>query len=68
MKQVDCLEVVSYNTLLKAHLNTGCLDEAEKLTQEMCTRGIRAHRVTFNELLHARVLGSVGAAGAGQAS
>ena len=41
----------------------GCLDEAEKLTQEICTIGIRANRVTFNELLHARAFASAGAGG-----
>ena len=56
MQCVDCLDVVSYNTLLKAHLNAGRLDEAEKLAVEMSSRGVRANRVTFNELLHARVL------------
>merc|ERR1719284_793780 len=56
MQHVDCFDVVSYNTLLKAHLNAGRLDDAEKLTVEMSSRGVRANRVTFNELLHARVL------------
>ena len=56
MQRVDCLDVVSYNTLLKAHLNAGRLDEAEELAVEMSSRGVRVNRVTFNELLHARVL------------
>ena len=56
MQRVDCLDVVSNNTLLKAHLNAGRLDEAEKLAVEMSSRGVRANSVTFNELLHARVL------------
>ena len=56
MQRVDCLDAVSYNTLLEAHLNAGRLDEAEKLAVEMSSRGVRANRVTFNELLHARVL------------
>ena len=56
MQCVDCLDVVSYNTLLKAHLNAGRLDEAEELAVEMSSRGVRANRVMFNELLHARVL------------
>ena len=59
MQRVDCLDVVSYNTLLMAHLNAGRLDEAEELAVEMCWRGVRANRVTFNELLHACVLAKV---------
>jgi len=55
MREADCLDVVSYNTLLKAHLNNGQLDDAEKLMQEMCVRGVRPNRVAYNELLHARV-------------
>ena len=47
---------MSYDTLLKAHVNAGRLDEAEKLKVEMSSRGIRDNRVTFNELLRARVL------------
>ena len=39
----------------QAHLNAGRLDEAPKLTLEMSSRRVRANRVTFNELLHARV-------------
>ena len=48
---------------IKTHLNMGCLDEVEKLTQETCTKGIRANRVTFNELLHARAFACAGAGG-----
>ena len=39
----------------QAHLNAGRLDEAPKLTLEMSSRRVRANRVTFNELLYARV-------------
>ena len=56
MKRVDCLDVVSYNALLKAHFNTGRLDEPEELAVEMSSRNLRANRMTFNELLHTRVL------------
>ena len=62
-QQYVCLDVERYNTLLKAHTNMGCLDETEKLTQEIWTKGVRANRVTFNELLHARVFASAGAGG-----
>ena len=52
-QQNDRLDDESYKTLLKAHLRMGCLDEAEELTEGICTKGILANRVTFNELLHA---------------
>ena len=41
----------------------GCLDEVEKLTQEKCTKGIRANRVTSNELLLAGAFACAGAGG-----
>ena len=63
VQQNDCLDDVSTKTLLKAHLCVGCLDDAEQLTQEMYTIGIRANRVTLNELLHARAFASAGAGG-----
>ena len=59
----DCLDDKRYRTLLKAHLSMGCLDEANKLAQDICTKGILANRVMFNELLHARVFASAGARG-----
>ena len=55
MQRVDCLDIASYNTLLNAHLKAGRLDAAPKLTVEMSSRGVRANRVTFNKLRHARV-------------
>ena len=56
LQHVDCLSVVSYNTLIKAHLNAGRLDGSDESAVEMSSRGVPASRVTFNELLHARVL------------
>ena len=62
-QQNDRLDDERYKTLLKSHLNMGCLDEAERLTQERCTKGIRANGLTFNELLHARAFACAGAGG-----
>ena len=42
-------------SLLNAHFNAIRLDAAPKLTVEMSSRGVRANRVTFNKLRHARV-------------
>jgi len=47
---------VSYNTVLKAYLGLSKIDEAAALLREMSARGLPANKVTYNELLHARVL------------
>jgi pentatricopeptide repeat protein len=56
MKQLECADVVSYNTLLKAYLHSNRSDEAHRLLQEMAERGLPANRVTYNELLNAKVM------------
>jgi len=55
MKQLECADVVSYNTLLKSYLHSNRSDEAHRLLQEMVERGLPANRVTYNELLNAKV-------------
>jgi len=56
MKQLNFVDVVGYNTLLKAYLAKGCTQEAHELVKEMTARGLQANKVTFNEILHAKVL------------
>merc|ERR1719375_2754001 len=56
MKQLECADVVSYNTLLKAYLQQHKAAEAERLLSEMSKRGLPANRVTYNELLNAKVM------------
>eukprot|EP00746_Dinoflagellata_sp_MGD_P158203 gnl/MRDRNA2_/MRDRNA2_86416_c0_seq1.p1 gnl/MRDRNA2_/MRDRNA2_86416_c0~~gnl/MRDRNA2_/MRDRNA2_86416_c0_seq1.p1 ORF type:complete len:1075 (+),score=265.47 gnl/MRDRNA2_/MRDRNA2_86416_c0_seq1:152-3376(+) len=56
MKKMDFVDVVSYNTVLKAYLGLNKVEEAQGLLREMATRGLPANKVTYNELLHARVL------------
>merc|ERR1719262_1700553 len=56
MKQLDCADVVSYNTLLKSYLNQHQSKEAEHLLKEMVKQGLPANRVTYNELLNAKVI------------
>jgi pentatricopeptide repeat protein len=56
MKKLDFVDVVSYNTVLKAYLGLSKIEEAQKLLREMSARGLPANKVTYNELLHARVL------------
>jgi pentatricopeptide repeat protein len=55
MKQLECADVVSYNTLLKSYLHSNRSHEAERLLKEMVDRGLPANRVTYNELLNAKV-------------
>jgi len=55
MKQLECADVVSYNTLLKSYLQMNRSDAAERLLQEMTAQGLPANRVTYNELLNAKV-------------
>jgi len=56
MKQLNFVDVVGYNTVLKAYLTRGHTQEAHDLVKEMVARGLQANKVTYNELLHAKVL------------
>merc|ERR1719401_1819816 len=56
MKAANIVDVVGYNTVLKAHLCRGNSEEARNLVEEMTTRGLQASKVTYNELLHSRVM------------
>merc|ERR1719379_204407 len=56
MKQLNFLDVVGYNILLKAYLAKGCTQEAQALAKEMTAAGFQPNKVTFNELLHAKVM------------
>merc|ERR550514_1826311 len=53
MKQLNFADVVSYNTVLKAHLGLGRFDEARGLLKEMASRSLPANQVTYNEFLRA---------------
>merc|ERR1719515_224365 len=55
MKQLGFADVVSYNTVLKAHLALGHFPEAQALLQEMAEHGLPANSVTYNEFLSACV-------------
>merc|ERR1719421_1598538 len=57
MKELDFVDVVSYNTVLKSYLHAGKVDEAQKLLEEMSARGLPANKITYNELLNAKVQG-----------
>merc|ERR1719353_982290 len=55
MKDLGLVDVVSYNTLLKAYLKQGQIAKARKLLTEMAESSIEANQVTYNEMLNALV-------------
>merc|ERR1719327_894515 len=55
MKELGFVDVVSYNTLLKAYLKQGQIVKARKLLSEMAENNIQANQVTYNEMLNALV-------------
>merc|ERR1719253_2545658 len=55
MKDLGLVDVVSYNTLLKAYLTTGQIAKARKMLAEMGENGVKANQVTYNEMLNALV-------------
>merc|ERR1719333_1991358 len=55
MKDLGLVDVVSYNTLLKAYLKQGQIVKARKLLTEMAESNIEANQVTYNEMLNALV-------------
>jgi len=56
MKQMGVVDVVGYNIVLKAYLGRGSYEEARQLLREMAASGHKANKVTFNELLNAKVV------------
>merc|ERR1719311_1093042 len=55
MKELGLVDVVSYNTLLKAYLKQGQIVKARKLLSEMSENNVQANQVTYNEMLNALV-------------
>merc|ERR1719191_1047482 len=55
MKDLGFVDVVSYNTLLKAYLKIGQIHKARALLAEMSENDIQANQVTYNEMLNALV-------------
>jgi len=55
MKELGFVDVVSYNTLLKAYLKIGQISKARTLLAEMSENNIQANQVTYNEMLNALV-------------
>merc|ERR1740138_871037 len=55
MKDLGLVDVVSYNTLLKAYLKQGQIVKARKLLTEMSESDIQANQANYNEMLNALV-------------
>merc|ERR1719473_1789278 len=54
-KKAGMADVVSFNTLIKAHLMQSNFDKARSLMEEMKRENLQPNRVTFNELINAMV-------------
>lgn len=54
-KEAGMADVVSFNTLIKAHLMNDHFDKARAMMEEMKKEGLQPNRVTFNELINALV-------------
>merc|ERR1719409_1039345 len=52
-KKAGMADVVSFNTLIKSHLQNGNFDKARGLMEEMKKEGLEPNRVTFNEIINA---------------
>merc|ERR1719265_3110633 len=55
MRSLEMVDVVSYNTLLKAFLKAGQIQKARTLLSEMSAGGVTPNKVTYNEMLNALV-------------
>lgn len=57
MRTAKLADVVSYNTILKAFLQSGQMAKARALLSAMSSEGVGPNRVTYNEFLNALVNG-----------
>merc|ERR1719333_965415 len=55
MRRIGFADIVGHNTMLKAYLSKNSLAEADRLVKEMAGLGLKPNKVTYNELLHAKV-------------
>lgn len=51
-KEAGMADVVSHNTLIKAHLQDGNFQKARSIIEDMKNEGLQPNRVTFNELIN----------------
>merc|ERR1719375_1519878 len=55
-KQDGMTDVVSFNTLIKAHLQLGNFAKVKTLIEEMKKEGLQPNEVTYNELINAMIM------------
>jgi pentatricopeptide repeat protein len=55
MKEGHQADVVSFNIMLRSHLDAGNHEKAKELLHDMASHGLSANKVTLNELLGDRV-------------
>jgi pentatricopeptide repeat protein len=55
MKMDGMTDIVSFNTLIKAHLQSNSFEKARCLVSEMTSMGLQPNHVTYNELINAIV-------------
>eukprot|EP00746_Dinoflagellata_sp_MGD_P158206 gnl/MRDRNA2_/MRDRNA2_86416_c0_seq4.p1 gnl/MRDRNA2_/MRDRNA2_86416_c0~~gnl/MRDRNA2_/MRDRNA2_86416_c0_seq4.p1 ORF type:complete len:1007 (+),score=216.77 gnl/MRDRNA2_/MRDRNA2_86416_c0_seq4:71-3022(+) len=55
MKSDGCFDVVSFNIVLKMHLREKKHDEAQQLLKDMREHGLQPNKITYNELINAKV-------------
>jgi pentatricopeptide repeat protein len=56
MSRTGMADIVTYNTVLNALLRKGYTEKAQALLRDMAAKGMSASKVTFHELLHAKVV------------
>eukprot|EP00747_Dinoflagellata_sp_TGD_P161883 gnl/TRDRNA2_/TRDRNA2_178876_c0_seq1.p1 gnl/TRDRNA2_/TRDRNA2_178876_c0~~gnl/TRDRNA2_/TRDRNA2_178876_c0_seq1.p1 ORF type:complete len:1098 (-),score=255.53 gnl/TRDRNA2_/TRDRNA2_178876_c0_seq1:57-3350(-) len=54
-RKAGMTDVVSFNTLIKAHLHENNFTKARALMEDMKSEGLQPNRVTFNELINSTV-------------
>merc|ERR1719159_227128 len=55
MKADNVIDVVSFNIMLKMHLRAKKHDEAQLLLTQMRAHGLQPNKITYNELINAKV-------------
>merc|ERR1719454_903302 len=54
-RQAGMVDIVSFNTLIKAHLQCGQFARGRALIEDMKKEGLQPNKVTFNEIMNAMV-------------
>jgi len=55
MKANSCVDVVSFNIMLKTSLRKGKHEESQRLLKDMRALGLEPNKITYNEMINAKV-------------